>query len=272
MERTTDTAAAAKRVASVTGFAIPVGRFRKLSGEPDPTEPRQPTALSSPLEPLESIPPTNGENSEVLGPTASGKVCAKCLLLTWSQVPESFNHALIRDHLSSLGDLESLAVGMESHADGGRHFHACVLYRKQIQRRPTAFAILGRTADVRCANAKKGPLDVHPELLDLCSEGGSDSSDSGESSDSEEVEECSVHGSSHDLCDAGCRTVDGFLVFGSPDGSSSEGGRDSEESDDVEEQEGEDGPDSSPLVRFHPSVHSSGSVEGSLSVGEKWGG
>lgn len=122
-------------------------------------EPRPPTALSSPQGPSDGTPPTNGANLDPLGPTASGKVMAKVLLLTWSQVPPSFNHQLIADHLATLGEIESLAVGEEKHADGGRHFHACVLFRKKIQRRPTAFALLGRTSDVRVANAKRGPLN-----------------------------------------------------------------------------------------------------------------
>jgi len=136
---------------------FPSGSIASSPASPSPM-PSPRTTLSSPQGPSDGIPPTNGENLEPSEHTASGKVQGKCLLLTWSQVPEAFNHAVIQEHLASLGELKSLAVGLETHADGGRHFHACVIYLKKISRRPTAFAILGRTADVRVANAKKGPL------------------------------------------------------------------------------------------------------------------
>jgi len=79
------------------------------------------------------------------------------MLLTWSQAP-NLSKSVIRDHLMTLGEISGLAVGQENHADGGIHFHACVIYQKRIRTQPTSFALLGRTADVRCANAKKGPL------------------------------------------------------------------------------------------------------------------
>lgn len=129
------------------------------SSPESPSSPQEPQTTSfSPREPSEDSRPTSGPTLEQSEPTGSGKVQGKCLLLTWSQVPPSFNHELIRDHLQSIGEVKSMAVGLETHADGGRHFHACVIYLKKVSRRPTAFALLGRTADVRCANAKKGPL------------------------------------------------------------------------------------------------------------------
>lgn len=140
---------------------LPDSLFPSASIESSPASPSMaspPTTSSSPQGPLEDIPATNGVNLEPLGPTASGRVQAKVLLLTWSQVPESFNHEAIRAHLASLGPVESLAVGLEAHADGGRHFHACAIYRQKIRCQPTAFALLGRTADVRIANSKRGPL------------------------------------------------------------------------------------------------------------------
>lgn len=118
--------------------------------------PSPPMYSLSPPGPSEDTPPQPGENLALSAPTTSGLIQGKCLLLTWSQVQPTFSKELIRDHLSTLGELDSLAVGQETHADGGIHFHACVMYRKKIGRRPTAFAILGRTADVRVANAKIG--------------------------------------------------------------------------------------------------------------------
>lgn len=145
--------------------ALPDSLFPSTDGERSPESyaptPRQPTPSSSPPGPSPDSPPPNGENldkSEPIDSGTGGKVQGKCLLLTWSQVPEVFNHQLIQEHLSSLGEIKSLAVGLETHADGGKHYHACVIYLKKISRQPTAFAILGRTADCRVANAKRGPL------------------------------------------------------------------------------------------------------------------
>jgi len=141
---------------------LPASLFPSPSGASSPGSPSPATpplsTLSSPSGPQDAIPQTPGPNGEASAPTASGKVQGKCLLLTWSQVPPTITKEVIREHLQSLGDLESLALGLETHADGGQHYHACVIYRKKISRRPTAFAIFGRTADVRVANAKKGPL------------------------------------------------------------------------------------------------------------------
>lgn len=141
---------------------LPASLFPSGSIASSPASPSMehepPTTLSSPREQSDAIPPTSGPNSELSAPTGSGLLQGKCLLLTWSQVPPSFTHSVIRDHLQSLGEVKSLAIGLESHTDGGRHFHACVVYLKKISRRPTAFALLGRSADVRVANSKKGPL------------------------------------------------------------------------------------------------------------------
>jgi len=146
---------------------LPASLFPSENGESSPasplTEPPQPTTSSSHLELPDGTPPTSGHSGEASVPTASGspkssgKVQGKCLLLTWSQAPQ-LSKSVICAHLKTLGEVESLAIGQENHADGGIHFHACVLYREKISRRPTAFALLGRSADVRVANAKKGPL------------------------------------------------------------------------------------------------------------------
>jgi len=136
--------------------------FQSLSGASSPEsqsqEPEPPTTCSSPRELSEDIPTTPGANGEELGPTISGTIQAKCVLLTWSQVHQGFSKQVIAEHLATLGEISGLAIGQESHADGGTHFHACVIYLKKISRRPTAFALLGKTADVRVANAKRGPL------------------------------------------------------------------------------------------------------------------
>jgi len=143
---------------------LPASLFPSGNGGSSPAsplpEPPQPTTSSSHLEPPDGIPPTSGHNGDQSEPTDSGnpkKVQGKCLLLTWSQAPQLSKEA-IAGHLKAFGEVESLAVGQETHADGGVHFHACVIYKEKISRRPTAFAIRGRTADVRVANAKKGPL------------------------------------------------------------------------------------------------------------------
>jgi len=136
----------------------PAANSASAPASPAPSEPSSPIPFSSPPEPSASTPLAHGVNSDPLGPTSTGRVAAKCLLLTWSQAPLLTKEA-IEAHLRTLGDLDSLAVGQEAHADGGVHFHACVIFRKKIDRRPTAFALLGYHPNVRVANAKKGPLD-----------------------------------------------------------------------------------------------------------------
>lgn len=139
-----------------TQFPLPA--IASLPASPAPRAPSPPTPSLSPQGPSDASPLPNGENLDPLGPTATGQVQAKCFLLTWSQAPQ-LSKPVIEAHLRSLGDLESLAVGQETHADGGVHWHACAIFREKIRRRPTAFALLGRTADVRTANGKRGPLD-----------------------------------------------------------------------------------------------------------------
>jgi len=140
---------------------LPDSLFPSESGasspESPPRTPSPPTTSSSPREPSEDSHPINGANSEALGPTASGRVQAKCLLITWSQAP-NLSKELIRDHLSTLGEIAGLAVGMENHMDGGVHFHACVIYQKKIRKQLKDFTFLGRVGNVRPANAKRGPL------------------------------------------------------------------------------------------------------------------
>lgn len=127
-------------------------------GSPSPA-PEAPTTSSSPLGPSDGIPPRRGPNGGRSRPTTSGQVQAKCLLLTWSQAP-LLSKERIRDHLSSLGDLEALAVGQETHADGGTHFHACVLYKEKVRLMPSAFDLLDYHPNVKAANAKRGPLNA----------------------------------------------------------------------------------------------------------------
>jgi len=136
--------------------------FQSLSGASSPEsqsqEPEPPTTCSSPLELSDATPAAPGANGEELGPTTSGMIQAKCVLLTWSQVSPAFSKQVIAEHLASLGEISGLAVGQEAHMDGGTHFHACVIFKKKIRKQPKAFSVLGKTADVRCANAKRGPL------------------------------------------------------------------------------------------------------------------
>lgn len=139
-----------------TQFPLPA--IASSPASPAPRAPSPPTPSLSPQGPSDGSPLPNGENLDPLGPTATGQVQAKCLLLTWSQAPQ-LSKPVIEAHLRSLGDLESLVVGQEAHADGGVHFHACVIYREKIRRRPTAFDLLGCHPNVRAANSKRGPLD-----------------------------------------------------------------------------------------------------------------
>jgi len=136
--------------------------FQSLSGASSPEsqslEPEPPTICSSPLELSDATPALPGTNGEELGPTTSGTIQAKCMLVTWSQVHQGFSKQAIAEHLATLGEISGLAIGQEYHADGGIHFHACVIYKKKIRKQPKAFSVLGKHGNVRCANAKRGPL------------------------------------------------------------------------------------------------------------------
>jgi len=141
--------------------ATPGLLFQSLSGASSPESqsrpPSPPTTCSSPLELSDATPAAPGDNSEPLGPTTSGRIQSKVILLTWSQAP-NLSKEMIRDHLATLGEISGLVVGQEAHTDGGTHFHACVIYKKAIRKQLKSFSILGRHADIRCANAKRGPL------------------------------------------------------------------------------------------------------------------
>jgi len=136
--------------------------FQSLSGASSPEsqsqEPEPPTTCSSPRELSEDIPTTPGANGEELGPTISGMIQAKCVLVTWSQVHQGFSKQVIAEHLATLGEISGLCIGQESHADGGIHFHACVIFKKKIRKQPKAFSVLGKHPNVRTANAKKSSL------------------------------------------------------------------------------------------------------------------
>jgi len=249
MERTSNTNQPAKRMASVTGFAIPVGRFRKLSGEPGPDGAKATDCLIIPAgaigrypadkwgefgsvrtyrfwQGVRQMPPPNVEpSSRVLQPRTD----QRSPLLSGGLGESSRGSGDARRRGSSLPRMRDL-----SEADTEAAHGLCNLGKNR--RRPLREREEGSS------------IDMHPELLDLCSEGGSQSSDSGQSSESEEIEECSIHGSAHDHCDAGCRTRDGFLVYSDTSGSSSEGGCDPEESDDVAQQESQDSPASEAVV------------------------
>lgn len=141
--------------------ALPDSLFPSESGESSPESPSTAQALpiisSSPAEQLPATPPTLGASGDQSKPTGSGLVQGKCLLLTWSQAP-NLTKDVIKSHLTSLGELESLAVGQEAHKEGGTHFHACAIFKTKISRRPTAFKILGYHPNVRVANAKCSTL------------------------------------------------------------------------------------------------------------------
>lgn len=136
-------------------FPLPSGASSPASPSPEPTPP---TTSSSPSGPPPATPRTSGASGEVSKPTASGgQLQAKCLLLTYSQAP-SLTREVIRDHLKSLAETTAIAVGQESHQDGGLHFHACVLYKEKLKRRPSAFNVLGVHPNVKAANSQRGPL------------------------------------------------------------------------------------------------------------------
>jgi len=145
--------------------ALPDSLFPSGSGASSPAspcpEPEQRTTSSSPSGQADATPQPNGHSGEVSEPTPSGKgvVQGKCLLLTYSQAP-NLTREVIRDHLATLGTLEAISVGRETHADGGTHWHACAIFAEKVRRRPAAFKLLGYHPNVKVANATKGPLNA----------------------------------------------------------------------------------------------------------------
>jgi len=104
------------------------------------------------------ISPMPCEDLALCEPSTSSRVLqGKNFLLTWSQSPH-LTKEMIRDHLLGIASVSSLAIGKESHSDGGVHFHAMVIFEKSIRRSPKCFQILNRTADVKIPNRKIGSL------------------------------------------------------------------------------------------------------------------
>lgn len=125
---------------------------------PDTSSPASPrSTCSSPSPPDSPSAAMPAENLDLPAPSTSGRLRAKCLLLTYSQAPELSREALA-EHLNGLGPIVSLRVGMEHHADGGVHWHAFVLFSRNLDRKPSAFDVLGKHPNIRVANAKVGTL------------------------------------------------------------------------------------------------------------------
>jgi len=144
-------------VPALPALPLPLDGIAKSQETMDPQMLSPLTTYSSQPEHSEATPLPPGANLEQSAPTSTGRVQAKCLLLTWSQAPQ-LSKEIIQAHLETIGDLLSLAVGQEAHQDGGTHYHACVIYQKKIDKRPSAFAILGSHPNVRTANRKIGSL------------------------------------------------------------------------------------------------------------------
>jgi len=136
------------------GASMPPDTERSPEGSPLAEER---TTSSSPSPPPELLEETPAENLDLPEHSTSGRLRARCLLLTYSQTI-FLDKERIASHLRSIGPVESLRVGQESHKDGGVHFHAYVLYRKNLDRSPNAFDVLDHHPNIRTANAKMGTL------------------------------------------------------------------------------------------------------------------
>jgi len=246
MASTTNTNQPTKRVASVTGYSIPVGKWRKLSGEPCDGA-RATDCMLIPAGAIGRFPPTSwGE----WGSVRTYRFWQGSREVSTPNMEQSTRELQPRSNQGSLSLTRRSGEYDCGTRDpcGRRHTLSRMRDLSQSDTK-NADGIRDSREDGRREGGQRQarpPQQLHPELLEISSEGGSDPTSSGGSSDSEEVEECSVHGSTHDLCDAECRTRDGFLVYDRTSGRSSEGGRTDEESDDVEEQEGEDQQSSPP--------------------------
>jgi hypothetical protein len=77
--------------------------------------------------------------------------CRKHLLLTYPQVPESFDPLKIKDLLSKLN--ATCRIGKELHEDGGTHYHCFVHFKERYRTRDVrAFDIDGRHPNILPVN------------------------------------------------------------------------------------------------------------------------
>jgi len=237
MASTSNTTTTTSRVAAVTGFAIPVSKWRKLTGEPVPgangTDYLVVPVGAAARYPADKWSSWGGVKTYRFWTPASSKVPPTHMVSSpkpdkaSNQGPPSDNRGYFRDS-SGTRDPCGRRDPLPCLRDLQRESEATALGLQRIGCSPKRES---------CERAERPAKRMHHELLELLSEGGSGSASGGSTSDSEEVEECSVHGSDHSLCDNECRSRDGFLILDSPSGSSSEGGQHPEESNDVEEQE-----------------------------------
>jgi len=132
----------------------PNASFASSSGAPIMT--LSSTASSPVMSPTSSSlaptlpPPTEvGSSRDLELPETSTKLRARHLLLTWSQAPSAMSKEVIQNHLAMIAPIQRLSIGLETHEDGGMHFHAFVSWTDRLQVTPKRFILLGRTADVR---------------------------------------------------------------------------------------------------------------------------
>lgn len=90
----------------------------------------------------------------------SGTFKAKMVLATWSQASSTMDRTSILEHLKTMSTganpIIRAVVAQETHADGGIHFHAVVEWEQGRTMRPTAFKLMGQTADVKTHRKGRG--------------------------------------------------------------------------------------------------------------------
>lgn len=73
---------------------------------------------------------------------------SKKYLLTWSRA-EGLVKSAVLDHLRGIGEITYAVVSEEEHEDGGKHFHAVVLFANALNTRTNVFSLQGYVCNIR---------------------------------------------------------------------------------------------------------------------------
>jgi len=209
MDRTANSATApAKRVAAITGFTIPVGKWRKLSGEPT-ADAKSTDYLIVPAGAIGRFP------SDKWG--EFGSVRTYRFWKNPSEMPPPNVVAIPKpkqdDHTRSPCDIGRDCGTGRGYGNpyGRRGALSCVRNLSKEDKEAAAGLLhLGKNSGREDSERKERTTSpVHPELLDLCSEGGSESSSRGDTSGDEEEQESGLSGSDGPDSEYGSECGDG---------------------------------------------------------------
>lgn len=213
------TTSSAKRVAAVTGFAIPVGKYRKLSGEPV-ADAKATDYLVVPAGAIGRFAPTKwGE----FGPirtyrfwAPAGKVSTPNVVTSAPVIQPRVDKDPSRDHRNT----KILSSG--SGEPCGRRSplpRVCDLSEEDIEAAESLLNLRSDSRRTRRELETRSASDVHAELLEVCSEGGSEPTNSGgSSSGSEDSEDGDLSEGYPSSGDSECSSSSGLSMHRSTSG------------------------------------------------------